>query len=453
MLFRPTTFHDRISAFKAGTDSPSAFLERCLAIISAREQAIGAFVVIDERAAREQAAQSTARWRSGKPLSRIDGMPVGIKDIIETSDMPTQMGSPHYDGWQSNRDAASVFALREAGAVVLGKTVTTEFAAPPPRGTRNPWDPERTPGGSSSGSAAAVAAGMIPAALGTQGIGSIIRPASYCGCIGFKPTIGAVNRGGSHDGISQSAHGVLAASLEDGWLTLREIVGRIGGDPGSPGLFGPPEAPEPAAPSKLVLLQTPGWPEAHPDAKAGLQRVAGRVRELGVTVLEATTDSRAALIERDLDGALPNSLRINTWEMRWPLNTYRRRDASKISDYLLDRLRDAERMTLDDYRALIVERDRVRTVWRDAAADVSAIITLSAGGPAPIGLASSGNPVFAVPSSYLGAPSVSLPLLTVEGLPVGLQLIGIQHRDADLIAVARWISNALSGTPDIREVH
>src|SRR3954471_1788638 len=142
-------------------------------------------------------------------------MPLGIKDIIETADMPTEQGSPLFAGWRTDRDAASVAALREAGAVILGKVVTTEFAATFPRGTRNPWDLTRTPGGSSSGSAAAVACGMLPVALGTQGLGSILRPASYCGCIGFKPTFGAVNRGGSFDTVSQSAHGALAACIED----------------------------------------------------------------------------------------------------------------------------------------------------------------------------------------------------------------------------------------------
>ena len=169
-------------------------------------------------AAQEAAAQATRRWREGRPRSPIDGMPIGIKDIIETADMPTQMGSDLYEGWRSERDAASVYALREAAAIVLGKTVTTEFAATTHRGTRNPWDPGRTPGGSSSGSAAAVAAGLVSAALGTQVMGSIIRPASYCGCVGFKPSVGCINRGGSHDDLSQSCMGVLAATLEDGRL-------------------------------------------------------------------------------------------------------------------------------------------------------------------------------------------------------------------------------------------
>ena len=142
-------------------------------------------------------------------------MPVGIKDIIETVDMPTEMGSPLFAGWRSEKDAASVRALRDAGAVILGKTVTTEFAASEPRGTRNPWNTAHTPGGSSSGSAASVATGIVSAALGTQVIGSTIRPASFCGCFGFKPSVNALNREGSHDYQSQSCTGILAASLED----------------------------------------------------------------------------------------------------------------------------------------------------------------------------------------------------------------------------------------------
>jgi Asp-tRNA(Asn)/Glu-tRNA(Gln) amidotransferase A subunit family amidase len=172
--------------FANGADTPRDFLERCLADLTALEPKIGAFVHLNLEGARAAADQSTRRWREGRQSSPIDGMPLGIKDIIETADMPTENGSPLFAGWRSERDGASVAALREAGAVIVGKTVTTEFAATEPRGTRNPNDLRRTPGGSSSGSAAAVAAGMLSAALGTQVIGSTIRPASYCGCIGFN---------------------------------------------------------------------------------------------------------------------------------------------------------------------------------------------------------------------------------------------------------------------------
>jgi Asp-tRNA(Asn)/Glu-tRNA(Gln) amidotransferase A subunit family amidase len=206
---QPIPFFSTAADFAAGSDTPREFLERGLARLEKFEPAVGAFVCHDIAAARVAADHSTARWRDGRPLSPIDGMPLGIKDIIETADMPTEQGSPLFVGWRTNRDAASVVALREAGAVILGKVVTTEFAATEPRGTRNPWDSGRTPGGSSSGSAAAVACGIIPAALGTQVVGSILRPASFCGCVGFKPSVGGINRGGSYDYFSQSCTGVL----------------------------------------------------------------------------------------------------------------------------------------------------------------------------------------------------------------------------------------------------
>ncbi|MGA2395325.1 MAG: amidase, partial [Candidatus Lustribacter sp.] len=209
-------------AFRAGSDTPRALLERCIAVIDAREREVMAFEYLDLAGARRAADASTERYARGTPLSSIDGLPVGVKDIIETADMPTGMGSPLFAGYRGGRDAASVVALREAGAVIVGKTVTTEFASQVAGKTHNPWDLARTPGGSSSGSAAAVACGMLRAGLGTQVIGSILRPASYCGCVGYKPTVGGINRGGSLDPHSQSTHGVLAASLGDAWRVARE---------------------------------------------------------------------------------------------------------------------------------------------------------------------------------------------------------------------------------------
>ena len=174
----PKPYLSATARFKTGSETPRDFLERCLAEIAALDPKIGAFVNLNLEGARAAADQSTARWRAGEPRSPIDGMPIGIKDIIETADMPTENGSPLFAGFRSERDAASVAALREAGAIIVGKTVTTEFASTEPRGTRNPHDLCRTPGGSSSGSAAAVVAGMVSTALGTQVIGSTIRPAS-----------------------------------------------------------------------------------------------------------------------------------------------------------------------------------------------------------------------------------------------------------------------------------
>ena len=188
-------------------------------------------------------------------------MPIGIKDLFETRDMPAEMGSPIWKGNQSFRDAAHVHALREAGAVIVGKTVTTELGMSHPGPTTNPFDPARTPGGSSSGSAAAVGACMLPAAVGSQVVGSIIRPAGYCGNVAIKPTFGALNRGGGHSALSQSHLGVHAGSLEDAWAVIHAIHAGAGGDPGHPGLFGDQALAPAAKPGRLARIATAGWPD------------------------------------------------------------------------------------------------------------------------------------------------------------------------------------------------
>jgi Asp-tRNA(Asn)/Glu-tRNA(Gln) amidotransferase A subunit family amidase len=370
-------------------------------------------------------------------------MPVGIKDIIETADMPTENGSPLFAGFRSERDAASVAALREAGGVILGKTVTTEFAATEPRGTRNPWDPARTPGGSSSGSAAAVGAGVIPVGLGTQVIGSILRPASFCGCFGFKPTIGAVNRGGSYDGLSQSAHGTLTASLEEAWQVAYEIVKRCGGDPGYPGLYGPPHPPEAVKPRQLALLETDGWADASPGARQALEEALSRLTQAGVAIATRYDHAEIAAAETAVHDARDLSFDINAWESRWPINTYSRRDASKLSKAMRDRLVQAEAMNIDNYRAMLKERQIRRDIYAGLAGEFDACVTLTATGAAPLGLGSTGNPVFVVPASLLGIPAITLPVLSDGGLPLGLQLMGFADQDAALFSCAAGVRDLL----------
>ena len=235
--------------FASGKCTPRQFLERSLALLEQWEPRIGAFVATAIPAARVAADRSGERWRAGKPLSPIDGMPIGIKDIFETVDMPTEMGSPLFAGWRSEKDAASVRALRDAGAMILGKTVTTEFAASDPRGTRNPWNTAHTPGGSSSGSAASVAAGIVSAALGTQVIGSTIRPASFCG---FSASSRASMRSTAKAVTIIRARAAPACSARRWriWQIAYEIVSRVGGDAGTPGLEGPRHAPPAVKPRR-----------------------------------------------------------------------------------------------------------------------------------------------------------------------------------------------------------
>jgi len=431
------------SAFAAGKDSPRDFLERCLADLETWEPKIGAFVALNLAGARAAADAATRRWRDGTPRSPIDGMPVGIKDIIETIDMPTEQGSPLFVGYQTQRDGASVAALREAGAVVVGKTVTTEFASTTPRGTRNPWDTTRTPGGSSSGSAAAVAVGAVSMALGTQVIGSIIRPSSYCGCYGFRPTVGAINRGGSYDYLSQSTTGPLAATLADAWQSAYEIAIRAGGDPGFPGLVGPPRPPAPEKPRQLAFIETSGWALASPGAKRAMEGTLDRLAAAGVDLRTRGNDAKVAAVESAIVEARARSNGINAWEGRWPLNTYRDRDAAKLSEAARDRLKQAEAMTLEQYRGLIAERARARALYAELGPDMPATISLSAPAAAPVGLGWTGEPACTVHTSYLGIPSINLPLLRDEGLPLGLQVAGFEHRDADAFAAAAWIEQTL----------
>jgi Asp-tRNA(Asn)/Glu-tRNA(Gln) amidotransferase A subunit family amidase len=429
--------------FPAGKSTPRDLLERCLARVEAFEPAVGAFVCHDIAAARAAADRSTERWRAGRQLSPIDGMPLGIKDIIETIDMPTGQGSPLFDGYQTERDAASVAALREAGAVILGKVVTTEFASTEPRGTRNPWDAKRTPGGSSSGSAAAVACGMVPAALGTQVVGSILRPASFCGCVGYKPSVGGINRGGSYDYFSQSCTGVLAASLKDAWLTAINIVERAGGDPGYPGVQGPSAPPPAVRPRALAMLQTVGWDEAAPEAKQAFADAAARLTDAGIAIVDRHADLAIEGVENAIADAAGLTRQINAWEGRWPLNTYRSRDRSKLSQSALDRLAMAEAMTLADYGTAIARRQHNREVHARLIGRYDAAITLAAPGPAPVGLSSTGNPAFNVPASMLGVPALSLPVLSAQGLPLGLQIVGFNGHDANLFAIGATVRDLL----------
>jgi Asp-tRNA(Asn)/Glu-tRNA(Gln) amidotransferase A subunit family amidase len=423
----------------AGARTPRQFLEDSLALFDQWESRIGAFVCTNLVAARAAADQSTERWRAGKPASSIDGMPVGIKDIIETVDMPTEMGSPLFAGWRSEKDAACVRALRDAGAVVIGKTVTTEFAASEPRGTRNPWNLAHTPGGSSSGSAASVAVGICSAALGTQVISSTVRPASYCGCIGFKPSVNAINREGSHDYQSQSCTGVLGASLEDVWQIAYEIVARVGGDAGTPGLQGPRSAPQPRKPRSLALLETAGWGVASAGAKAQLAECVARLKAAGIDIKTRHDDKVVAALESELPKVTELSHRLNGFEGQWFFRSMRDRDAGKLGPITRERTAKYDGLTLADYRTDLKERARIRAIYAELAASCEACITLAAPGAAPEGLSSTGNPEFGVPSSLLGVPALSLPVFKDNDMPLGLQVIGYFGGDADTFAIASWL--------------
>ena len=261
-------------------------------------------------------------------------------------------------------------ALRDAGAVILGKTVTTEMGGAFPGPTTNPFDPGRTPGGSSSGSAAVIGACMVPAAIGTQVGGSLIRPASYCGNCALKPTMGALHRG-ERQGYSQSHVGVHAGSLADMWRVAMEIARRAGGDPGQPGLFGAPELSPALQPARLIVMETAGWAGLDAETWEGFDRILAVLGDAGVEVLRSTDDPLIEAFERG-----------------------------------------------------IVE---------------AKAITTDSPGPAPRGLGSTGDSVFNSPTSILGAPAVTVPMLAIEGMPVGIQIVGQRHADARTAGIAGWL--------------
>jgi Asp-tRNA(Asn)/Glu-tRNA(Gln) amidotransferase A subunit family amidase len=450
--YTPLTFHHAARRYTDGNDSPRAYLERCLETIAEREPVVKALTALNETGARAAADASAARWKAGKPLSPIDGMPVGIKDLLETKDMPTEMGCAAMRGNFPKRDNAAVWALRQAGALILAKTVTAELGGSQPGPTTNPFDPRRTPGGSSSGSAAAVGANMMPAAIGTQVGGSIIRPAAYCGNFALKPTQGGINRG-ERLATSQSTHGPHAGCLEDMWQVAIEIAKRCGGDRGAIGLMGPDTLPAAIKPNRLIVLQTEGWADLDPASKAGFAQLLRQLETAGVSLIHRTDHPFVEALEKAIANGRAICNGVTSWENRW----YQRGILDNAPDGISARgqatLKRAEAMTPDDYRAGLLARQQAQLAHAAVAPLADAAITLSCPGPAPIWPGDvqgqplaprpTGDFVFNAPSSMLFAPVVTVPLISVGGLPVGVQLMGQQHEDARITGLARWFSENL----------
>jgi Asp-tRNA(Asn)/Glu-tRNA(Gln) amidotransferase A subunit family amidase len=450
--YSPLTFHTQLAAFEAGSDTPRAYLERCLETISAREGVVRAWVVLNESGAREQADASTGRWRSRRPLSQIDGMPVGIKDLLETKDMPTQLGCAAFTGNFPKRDNAAVWALREAGAVILGKTVTSELGGAHPGPTSNPFDPAHTPGGSSSGSAAAVGARMVPAAIGTQVGGSIIRPASYCGNYALKPSQGAINRG-ERQATSMSTHGPHAGSLEDMWSIAIEIAIRAGGDPGRDPLTGPLALPPAHKPRALAVMETEGWPALDDASRTAFEQIVAQLASAGVHIIRRADDPDLENFEGALAGAGALAIDITAWENHWLTRNLVAQNPDGVSARGKRVLDVAARVGVDGYRERLRKRELLRDRYRHLADRVDAMIAPASPGPAPLWPGDTpgqpllprptGDPVFNYPSSLLGAPVVTSPLTAVRGLPMGIQLMGQPGADARMVAIARWLRDTV----------
>ena len=450
--FKALTFHDVTPQFHDGTDTPRAYLERCLDTIAERESQIQAFTAMNEADARTAADASTERWKSGRPLSAIDGLPIGIKDLLETKDMPTEMGCDAYRGNFPKRDNAAVWALRQAGAVILCKTVTAELGGSQPGPTRNPFDLARTPGGSSSGSAAAVGSRMLPAAIGSQVGGSIIRPAGYCGNIALKPSQGGINRG-ERQATSMSTHGVHAGCIEDMWQVAIEIASRAGGDRGYPGLFGPSTPPAAVKPERLIVLESAGWEILDDASKAGFEALLERLQSAGITLYRRHDTAWVETFEQAVSNAGAICSAITGWENRWAQRNLVNENPDGVSQRAKMNLEKAEAMSPEDYRTALLDRESAQRCHEHLAPRADAVIMLSCPGPAPLWPGDipgqpliprpTGDAIFNYPSSMLFAPSVTMPLMSVGGLPVGVQVVGQQNEDARMTALARWLLNSI----------
>jgi Asp-tRNA(Asn)/Glu-tRNA(Gln) amidotransferase A subunit family amidase len=452
-IFTPLTFHDAVPAFLAGSDTPRAYLERCVETIAAREPAVRAWVSLRVEGARADADAATERYRSGRPLSSVDGMPIGIKDLIETKDLPTTNGIAGNEQ-HTRRDSACVQALRKAGAIILGKTVTTELGGATPSVTTNPFDPARTAGGSSAGSGAVIGARMVPAALGSQVGGSLIRPASYCANFALRPTMGGLHRG-ERLGYSHSILGVHAGSISDMWHVAIEIAKRSGGDPGYPGLFGGDEPSEPIKPRRLIAIETEGWKLTDERTISAFEAVLDQFRALGITILRRQDRYPIEAFEQSIAEAGQIVGGIIAWENRWSYENLVELMPGKLSRWTLAVLDRGRAMTLEDYRALLARKEEASRRLQALAPLADAILTLSSAGPAPlfekpdnpdprVPYGTTGSSSFNSATSVLGLPAVTIPLLGVDRMPVGIQVIGQPHQDDTVTGLARWIAEHVS---------
>jgi Asp-tRNA(Asn)/Glu-tRNA(Gln) amidotransferase A subunit family amidase len=408
-----------------GELTAEAVMRSCLDRIAEREPVVRAWAHLDHDAALA-AARACDKSVTGGLLK---GVPFGIKDIFDTADMPTGYGSPIYTGCRPSFTASAASLPRAAGGILLGKTVTTEFANRHPGPTANPHNPAHTPGGSSSGSAASVADFMVPLAIGTQTGGSVIRPAAYCGVVGFKASCGLFPPAGMHPNTeSLDTVGIMARSVEDIALFRAALMAIP---------YDPPAIPE--RPPCLALCRTPHWDRALPDGKAVLEEAAARLRAAGAEIVESELPPECdGISEVQRRHSVFEALRVHAPELH--------RHEALLSPDLLDKgkIADARELTLDDFRTAWRDAERMRVAATDWAGKFDAILTPPAPGQAPRGLAETGSAIFNGLWTVLYMPCLTLPAAAgPDGLPVGIQLVGKRHADARLLATGLWVERHL----------
>lgn len=426
---------------QSGELSAPALTEACLDRIAQRESAVGAWEYLDPALSHQQSHRCDQRRHSGQSLGPLHGIPVAVKDIFATVDMPTGWGTPLHAGQRLPYDAAVVERLRRAGAIILGKTVTTEYANARAGKTRNPHNLAHTPGGSSSGSAAAVADRMVPLALGTQTAGSILRPAAYCGVLGFKPSFGLISRHGTMP-VSRDLDqvGVFGRSLDDIILLCRVLIGPDGRDPdclGSPGLD---RTSALALPPRLGFVPTPFWQEVEPQAQVALTHS-----------LECFAAAGAAVTEVALPPVFDDYLSTLDVLIACGLAIHHGADYDQYPEGLsptlgqaIERGRSYSGLAYAAARRAVVNYSIALAPWFD---QYDALITPVTTGIAPTGLENTGSFKFCAPWTLVGVPTLSVPLgQGTHQLPLGMQLVGGRGRDGALLRVAQWAINQLGET-------
>ncbi|MSO71882.1 MAG: amidase [Alphaproteobacteria bacterium] len=419
--------------------SAEELVTACLERIDAVDANISAWAQLDQDYALSQARESDRLRREGRNLGPLAGVPVGIKDIIDTGDLPTECGSVLCAGRRPLRDAAVVARLRAAGAIILGKTVTTEFALLEPGKTRNPYDASRTPGGSSSGSAAAVAASMVPLALGTQTNGSVIRPAAFCGVYGLKPSFGSIGRGGMlmlSRALDQP--GLFARSLDDIALLGDVVIGHDAGDPDSR----PTAAPDlvrllasaPPVTPRIAVVRSPVWDKAEPDTRDAFAELEAALGKHAVAVdLPALFEQVAGWHKIVFEAGIAFNLAREYAQGR-----------DKLSAGLRTIIENGQKHPALAYQQALAMIPCIGAALDAIFDEYDAIVTPAAPGEAPA-IATTGSPIFSTIWTFAGAPALTLPLMRgSHGLPLGVQMIGQRGRDGRLLRTARWLEKKLA---------
>jgi len=410
----------------SGKFTAEAVTRDCLERIKAREDTVKAWATVDPELALKQARALDREPRRGA----LHGVPIGVKDVIDTVDLPTEMGSPIYKANRAACDAACVAVARAAGAVILGKTVTAEFAGMFPGPTTNPHNPAHTPGGSSSGSAAAVADMMVPAAFGTQTGGSVLRPAAYCGVVGYKPTFNLINRSGiKFAAESLDTIGLITRTVDDAEFVTAAVINKV-----------PAQRTMESAP-RLGLCRTPLWDTAQAETKHAVEDAAKRLSAAGASVREITLPEEFSRLFEASRETINNYERSKSMAADWATH------GDRISKVLGDRIKLGMAMRHDDYVAALRLAEDCRAKIERTFEGLDAMISPCVKGEAPRGLNPTGDPAFQQFWTVLYGPSMSLPTHRgPNGLPVGLQVVARRYDDDRLFACARWIMEKLRAT-------